>query len=290
MRSDFVAFIMTYGRADRVRTVKILEDGGYTGDWYIVIDNEDEQGEEYRRLYGDKVIEFDKSKAAEITDIMDLDEDRQSVTFVRNYCFILAKELGYRYFLELDDDYTSILYRYADDGKLTSCNVKNLDEVFEAMIDFLDVSGALTVAFAQGGDFIGGLDSSNYKRKLLRKAMNTLFCDVERPFKFFGRFDQDVNAYVYYGNRGELMFTVCDVQIVQKQTQSNAGGLTEAYLRRGTYCKAMYAVMANPQAVKVSEMGPKHGRIHHLVNWNNCTVMILNEKWKKAGKKDAKNE
>ena len=288
MRSDFVAFIMSYGRADRVKTVKVLEDGGYTGDWFIVIDNEDSQGDEYRRLYGDRVIMFDKSEAAKITDIMDLDEDRQSVTFVRNYCFVLAEQMGYRYFLELDDDYSSLMFRYVEGDKLTSKNVHNFDDLFEAMIDFLDVSGALTVAFAQGGDFIGGLDSENFKKKLLRKAMNTLFCDVYRPFKFFGRFDQDVNAYVYYGNRGELLFTVSDVQVIQTQTQSSAGGLTEAYLKRGTYCKAMYAVMASPQAVKVSEMGDKHKRIHHLVSWNNCTVMILNEKWKKKKAEDKK--
>lgn len=50
-----------------------------------------------------------------------------------------------------------------------------MDSVFDEMIDFLDVSGAVTVAMAQGGDFIGGLEGGNYKKQLLRKSMNSFF-------------------------------------------------------------------------------------------------------------------
>ena len=53
-------------------------------------------------------------------------------------------------------------------------------EYFEDMLKFLDVSGAATVAFAQGGDFVGGLDGGNFKKRLLRKAMNSLFCRTDR--------------------------------------------------------------------------------------------------------------
>ena len=45
-----------------------------------------------------------------------------------------------------------------------------------AMIKFLDQTGAITVALAQGGDYIGGVDNGNFKKKLLRKAMNSFFC------------------------------------------------------------------------------------------------------------------
>lgn len=38
-----------------------------------------------------------------------------------------------------------------------------------------DITGAYTVAFAQGGDFIGGKDNKRYYEKILRKAMNSFF-------------------------------------------------------------------------------------------------------------------
>ena len=105
MRDDFCAFILTHGRPDNVKTLKTLEKAGYTGKVYIVIDDEDDNEQEYRKI-------------------------------------------------------------------------------------------------AQGGDFIGGAKSLNFRKGILRKAMNTFICDTERPFTFVGRINEDVNTYVTLGSRG----------------------------------------------------------------------------------------
>ena len=186
MRDDFAVFILTHGRAENVITVKTLIKQGYTGRWYIVIDDEDEQEQQYRKIYGDKVLQFAKKDIAKEFDTMDTQKDRRTIVYARNACFELAKEVKARYFLELDDDYTEFMYRYQSGNKLMHKDFKQLDDVFAAMIDFLIDTNADTVAFAQGGDFIGGLKSGTYQKKVLRKAMNTFFCDVEKPFKFIG--------------------------------------------------------------------------------------------------------
>src|SRR5574344_1754447 len=99
MRSDFAIFILSHGRADKVLTISTLrEKCGYVGKIYIIIDNEDEQADRYRELYGDMVIQFDKSRAAEITDTADLVQDHLSVVYARNMCFSIAKDLGLTYF------------------------------------------------------------------------------------------------------------------------------------------------------------------------------------------------
>ena len=97
-------------------------------------------------------------------DTADNFDDRRTVVYARNVCFDLAEKLGYEYFLELDDDYKSFEFRYPGDGKLKVKEVKQLDRAFDAMLDFLDETGALTVAFAQGGDLIGGVNSGNYRK------------------------------------------------------------------------------------------------------------------------------
>lgn len=285
MRDDFAVFILTHGRPDRVVTVRTLERGNYSGKWYIVIDNEDETEEEYRKLYGDRVIQFDKLDIANRIDTADLPgSDRRTIVYARNACFEIAKEMGLKYFLELDDDYMSIMYRYIEDGKLIGKDCHYLDEMFENMIDFLEVSGAVTVAFGQGGDYIGGAGGGFFKKKLARKAMNTFFCTTERPFQFVGRINEDVNTYTSLANKGVLMFTVTDVCITQVQTQANAGGMTDVYLDSGTFLKSFYSVIFSPQAVKIATMGSHYKRIHHKVNWNACAPKILNEKWKKWNK------
>ena len=154
MRNDFAVFILTHGRADNVVTVPAIKKAGYTGKIYFIIDDEDEQAEEYKKNFGaDRVIIFDKQAAYDRADTMDNFNDHRAIIYARNECWRIAEELGLKYFLMLDDDYKSIDYRYEEDGKLKYKPSHDFDRVFEDMIQFLEVSGADTVAFCQGGDF-----------------------------------------------------------------------------------------------------------------------------------------
>lgn len=277
---DFAVFILTHGRPDRIHTLDTLEKQGYTGDWYLIIDNEDKMADEYYKNYGDKVIMFDKLAVSLTFDTADLSEERRAIVYARNACFQIAKELGIKYFVEFDDDYTSFNLRYPKGKGLASPRLENLDEIFEMMLDFLEDTQALTVCFSQGGDHMGGLDG-RWKKGLLRKVMNSFFCRTDRPFQFLGRVNEDVNTYTYLGSKGELMLTTTDLMLVQLQTQSNKGGMTDLYLDSGTYLKSFYTVMYMPSAVEIREMGTANRRLHHHVRWNNCVPMILNERYKK---------
>lgn len=281
--NDFCVFILSHGRAKNVITYKTLRKCGFTGEVYIVIDDEDNTEKEYCEQFKEKVVQFSKLEISKKFDTMDLSEDRRTIVYARNACFEIAKKLGYKYFLELDDDYTSFEYRFPseDNKKLLVKKCENLDKIFEAMIKFLKTSKAHTVAFAQGGDFIGGIKSGTYNRKVLRKAMNTFFCNSDKPFYFIGRINEDVNTYTLKGSQGWLGFSITDVAIVQKQTQKNAGGMSDVYIESGTYLKSFYSVICMPSAVKISAMGDKHLRLHHNVDWDKCVPKILNEKYKK---------
>lgn len=282
MRNDFAVFILSNGRPDNMKTIKALKKGNYTGKTYIIIDNEDETADKYYKKFGeDNVIMFNKSDYDTQFDIADNLQDRRGVVYARNACFDIAKKLGIKYFLELDDDYTCFMYRKVVNDKLIGIPCSKLDDLFEKTIEFLEKSNATTVAFAQGGDYIGGKDGGVFKKGLLRKAMNTFFCSVDRPFKFVGRINEDTTTYVDLGARGKLLFTITDVCITQTQTQKTSKGMTELYLDNGTYVKSFYSVLFNPSCVKVAMMGAKHQRMHHKIYWNNCTPKILNEKWKK---------
>ena len=118
--------------------------------------------------------------------------------------------------------------------------------------------------------------------------MNSFICSVDRPFKFFGRLNEDVNTYVTLGNRGKLFLTMPQVMLHQKATQQNPGGMSDIYLDKGTYIKSFYSVMYCPSAVRVDTMGDKYERrIHHQVRWRNAVPMIIREKWRKAGEEYA---
>lgn len=99
MRSDFVAFILSHGRADRVSTYELLRKCGYTGDIRIVIDNEDSTTQEYYDKFGNEVVMFNKPFVANYFDPCDNQDNRKTIVYARNACFDLAKELGYTYFI-----------------------------------------------------------------------------------------------------------------------------------------------------------------------------------------------
>lgn len=279
---DFAVFILTHGRANNVITLKTLQKCGYTGDIYFLVDNEDDQQAKYIKNFGERVIVVNKKEMSEKCDQGDLSDDRRVILFARNRCFEEADRLGLKTFLELDDDYTSFEYRYQEGNKLKVRKYKDLDALFDAMLDFLFESDALTVALAQGGDFIGGVNGGLFKKGIARKAMNTFFCRTDKKFQFVGRINEDVNTYTTLGQVGEKIFTYTKAAIVQQATQKNKGGMSDTYLDMGTYLKSFYSVMYSPSCVKITMMGDKHKRIHHEVDWDYCTPMILNEIYKKA--------
>ena len=282
MMDDFAVFILTHGRANNVVTYETLMRKGYSGRWYVVIDNEDEQENQYRERFGEHVLQFDKVGISKRFDTMDVSNERRTVVYARNACWDLARKIGVRYFVELDDDYKEFEFRYPYGGKLCVKSCENVDKLFDAMLQFLIDTKADTVAMAQGGDFIGGIRGGNYKKKCLRKVMNTFFCDVERPFDFIGRINEDVYTYCCYGSRGWLALTTTEASITQQQTQKNAGGMSDVYLDSGTYLKSFYTVMVAPSCVKIGVMGDKHLRIHHRIDWDCCVPKIINARWKKG--------
>ena len=281
---SFVVFILSHGRAGNIKTLKSLKKAGYTGKIIIVIDNEDEQEEEYKKIYGkENIIVFDKIDISKRYDTMDNFEERRTIFYARNACFEIARKLGYKYFLELDDDYTQIAYKIVENNKFKSKLVKDANTLFDAMIDFIESTNAYTVAFAQGGDFIGGKDNNRYKEKLIRKAMNSFFCKTDKQFEFKGRVNEDVNTYCLLGMQGKLLFTYTDVAIEQATTQAQKGGISEQYLDSGTYLKSFYTIMCCPSCVTIGLMGgsKKGMRLHHMISWNNCVPKIISEKYKK---------
>jgi hypothetical protein len=267
-----------------VVTFDTITKAGYSGEIYLVVDDEDKELPRYIEKYGEKVLVFSKEEVAKTFDTGDSSEERKVIVFARNACFGLARELGFRYFLQLDDDYTSVQFKFDAQRFWGDWRVQTkLDDVFEAMLQFLDDTEATTVAMAQNGDFIGGEEGSFAQSVALkRKAMNTFFCDAERPFQFLGRINEDVNLYTWRGRCGDRIFTSNQVAITQRSTQSNAGGMTETYTDVGTYVKSFFSVMYCPSSVKISDMGSSHRRIHHQVSWNNTCPKIMSESWRKS--------
>lgn len=271
---DFAVFILSYARPDKIKTIKTLLRQGYTGKIFIVVGDDDPQLEDYKNKY-DNLLIFNKDSVNK-GDTADNFTEKRCIFFARNACFDLARQNDITNFIMLDDDY--VQFRYTHDTELNYITkrkeIKNLDNMFDIFLDFYISTNIKSIAFAQGGDFIGGDSCYIFGKKIIRKCMNSFFCSTEREFDFFGRVNEDVCTYVYLGSLGEVFFTVAFCRLEQTDTQQSTGGMTEMYQNKGTYIKSFYPVLFCPSAVKISTLGYKK-RFHHVISWNNAVPKIL---------------
>lgn len=281
MENKFCIIIISNGRPNNIYTLKTLKEAGCTIPTYILIDNEDKLADEYLKKYNSKVYIFDKLKYAKMVDNYDNLENYRTTTHARNACFDLAKDLGYEYFLVLDDDYTK--FRFRIDSNLNHSKkgpsvLKNIDIIFEKTLNYYIKSNFTSICFAQGGDFLG-IEANFYRKDgPKRKAMNSFFCSTNRRFLFVSRLNEDVNTYMSLGHIGLVFMTIPFIQLEQKTTQKIKGGMTDAYIESGTYVKSFYTVICRPDCSKINLM--VGNRMHHLIDWKKATPMIINEKYK----------
>lgn len=278
---DYCVFILTHGRPDNILTYKTLLKCGYAGEVFFVLDNEDKTIDKYIENFGiDKIKIFNKKQMADKIDEANNFDNRKVIVHARNYCFELAKELGYKYFIQLDDDYYEFIYKFSDTKGLVLS--KNINNIFSLMFEFYKTTTAKSICFAQTGDFIGGIDNGKgVYRFAKRKCMNSFFCSTDRPFSFVGSINEDVNTYTTLASRGYLFLTIPVFAINQKDSQKQKNGMSDIYKLQGTYIKSFTTVLMQPSNVKISMMNANHKRIHHSIKWVNTTPMIINQKYKK---------
>lgn len=282
---EFAIFILTYGRPNNVKTYNTLIRCGYTGPIYLIVDTSDVTIDQYFEKFGrDNVIVFDKNEIRKNFDQGDNFEDLRTIVFARNACFKIACDLGVNYFIQLDDDYLNLQYRFDENLNYKPSTVKNLDRLLSCLLSFFKKTTRITsLAISQGGDFIGGENNTytNFVRTK-RKAMNFFICSTDRWFNFVGRINEDVNTYTRLASIGGLFITLNQVSLEQVQTQTGHGGMSDIYLDSGTYVKSFYSVIYHPSSVKIAQMGDRNNyRLHHQVNWKATAPMILGSSLKK---------
>lgn len=248
MRDDFAVMIISHGRPE-CQTFQVLKSSGYTGKIYIICDDEDAKLEQYKSIYGDIIRVFHKDDSE--FDIGDnFKGPNQVCVFAKNECLKYAKELGLKYMLMMDDDLSSLVYRYNNQGKLESKKVNNFDDLLELLFDFLDSVDRLTcISFGRVMDYMGGVNG-NYSN-ILNFSYNSFLFRVDKIFAQKGRIMEDAIWNVENIHNGYLNFVQKNVQASyevwgHKSKNSQSGGMVEIYQESKKYQQNFYPVLFNP--------------------------------------------
>jgi len=183
---DFAVFILTHGRPDNVKTLSTIKKAGYTGKIFFIVDNEDKTVHKYIENFGAESVKvFDKKYYADNVDEGNNFDNMKVIIHARNACFDIAKDLNIKYFVQFDDDYYYFGYRYLTGAKI----IKNIDAVFDSMIEFYKTTTIKTICFSQGGGHIVGI----VKREK-RQHITLAICNL--GFICFRKFVHLIKFYV----------------------------------------------------------------------------------------------
>ena len=276
-KKEFCVIIISHGRPD-VPTEKVLRQSGYTGDIYIVVDDEDKTLNEYKNRFGDKVHVFHKEEWFDVGD--NWKEPRTVGVFARNECKKVACNAGVKYYLELDDDLMGLQYRYESEGHLKGAKVKDLDKVIERICDYFDEAPINGMGFGNAADYIGGLASFS---KMSRKYYNSFFLRTSDDIMWLGRHSDDSITQVLQQKNGKVWYKFLPIQAnydvwLPKNKSKKGGGSISTYNELGAYLLRYYLIMFHPDCTKISL---SNGNIDNSICERNAYPCVISERYKK---------
>lgn len=276
MKKNKIAYyVMGYKRANACFSLDLLLKEGYSENVFLVLQDDEEQMEEYRRKYDKYILEYNKREQMLKSEAMDNFQVETSALYPRLFVLNHARENGFKYAVLLDDDIKSLSVRYPDGGKLKSCPVSfsNVEKVFTDYLDSVPTISALSGRFSSG--YIGGLRT--FKKGFNPFPTQMYFLNIDRCIDFRGsKFEDGLFALDNWKN-GHPCMALYLIQMNTPQSQINEGGLHEEYLRTNDYILNFYVVMAYP----FIPITFKKGKIGIMRNQDKCYPKIISSRWKK---------
>ena len=306
---DYFILILSHKRAEflKEKTWAMLNKKNSTAKRIVLLSDDDPTIDEYRKIFGsDNVVIFNKEESERKfhIDLIDCyhkeNDNKKGTVWARNTQYDVARKLGYRYFIVMDDDYTDVNVRkllYKKNGKpylpLVTYLLGNDDgmSIFDRVcLNYFDILNSspwlYIVSFAQTGDYPGGWHTTMVREEYRFKSMNVFFCDTEKEVRFYGRMNDDVSSYVLNGSRGQLSLTLHGPVVSQTTTQAAKEGMTDIYKAFGTYVKSLYTCIQNPSSCKIGVLGNTFPRIHHNIFWKYAIPCVLDDKYCKGSPLD----
>lgn len=247
---NFAVFICTHGRPDKQHTLDTLRRTGYTGNIYLVVDDEDDTIVSLDRYVDGvtQVVQFCKQGYINSMDTGTIENQRKCILYAKGACEDLAKHMKLDAFVIADDDIKKFRYRYVEDGHLKSQNItKNMDAVIEAYTNCMVECNLTATGFGFTQFYFSGKDSfSADNTQKYRVPYNFVFRNPKYKVNWMSWFGEDIITAVYYGRIGQMWTAIPYVQQDIVELASADGGMKDVYDSNSSVRLAMQNVMYLP--------------------------------------------
>lgn len=254
MRDDFAIFVLTHGRPNTQLTLNRLLSAGYSGRYYLVLDDQDKTIQQYIDNFGpDKIIIFDKNHYLNTIDVGTNTPSDKCILYAKAAAEDIALELGLSAFVIADDDITNFRYRYVDGDLLRSQPINmDIDTAFEAYIEFLLATDTVSLGFGPTLCYFAGASIfGEEKIQTLRIPYNFTFRNTKHYVNWVSSYGEDVITDMINSKVGEKWMVMPHIQFDCIAPGSGAeGGMAETYKSHSQFKLVMYDFMYLPVGIK----------------------------------------
>ena len=281
MTKKFAVFILTHGRPHNQLTVKSLQDVGYTGDLYLVVDDQDESVNEYIAVWGaDKIIVFNKDHFIRHTDTGLHTPVPKFAVFARNAIEHIAKEMGYKTFLMLDDDITKFRVRLPEGDSLKSFQFNSqFDTIIENSVDYVLNCNIACMGLGFCNLYIGGVENFNKENPRQRLCAEAFIRNTAYPISWRLNMVEDLITSIDAAMNGDVWFQFLPIQCEIKMSEGAVdGGNSDVYRQLGMYRISFMPVIAYPSSNAV-----RHGKKSwaSTTSPDKCIPKIISSRYRK---------
>ena len=247
----FAVFILTHGRPYNQLTVKSLYEVGYTGEWYLVLDDQDDTYDEYVKAWGpDRVIKFNKDFFIHHTDTGLHTPVPKFAVFARNAIEYIAQRMGYKTFMMLDDDITKFRVRLPEGDILKSYQFHGtFDKIVDKAVDYILDCDIACMGLGFCNLYIGGVENFNKENPRQRLCAEAFIRNVAHPVDWRLNMVEDMITSIDAAMSGDVWFQFLPIQVEIKMSEGTVdGGNSDVYRQLGMYRISFMPVIAHPSS------------------------------------------
>lgn len=162
MKNNVAYFIASYGKPEKLPTLKALKSTKASYPIYIVVGDDDPQLYKYKELYSKNLVIFKKSDYYSRVDSLGIYTKTDKIcTYSRLAVDDYARKIGVKYVVYMFDDIIKLRLRYDDKyHKIKGISNFNIDTVIDMYIELLNSSPKVYIVGPPSSSFYIGINSN----------------------------------------------------------------------------------------------------------------------------------
>ena len=283
MRDDFAVFICTHGRPNKQATLRSLLNAGYTGAWYLVLDDTDNSIQQYIDNYGvEHIIVFDKNYYINnCSDTGDNVGHYKCILYAKNAVEDIAKSMKLKSFMLSDDDIVNLRFRTYNNGKFGTVHITDIDSVIDAYIDYVLSCNITTIGFGAPISIIRFGYEDERSICYCRTPYQIYIRNSSKPVDWIGWYGEDNITMLLDESRGAYWSSFPYMQYDTIEVGTNdKGGMAQEYKNNDSFKLAFNIKRALPSCMNV-RANKKYTKFLTVLSRRCAFPLLISDKYRR---------